>query len=309
MPIGLSESDHPDAKSRKSGHGHGHGHVYGDRPRIWGTALTSVDVEVHRAAGAVDAHGEMLESAKPRIGSHHLLGRAHFESVDVLQTIAVFETESGEQRARADAEDANADDVAILLLGNDARRFQEFERVGEHAFDRAALDARLVRAGSSNCFRDVVRGRRDRIGSARVVRSGDRAQSEGLDLATRIAFREHTRGSIRSREPSWAPTGSPTWTSLGLSPALVVTAASDHNVVSGNEAMSVAPMPRHAARATLFRSRSRVRRSPGTWRGRTRGRELSVSAATTEAFCSVAAAARGSGPRSLAAQSCEIPEA
>src|SRR5258708_392286 len=102
---------------------------------------------------------------------------------------------------------------------------------------------------------------------------------------------------------------------LGLSPALVVTAARDHDVALGNDAMSVALMPRQ--------SRSWVAPSPGPSSGRepweskglrsSRGRALIVwvdsPGASTEAFCAVEAPDMAREPESLAAQSCEIPEA
>src|SRR5260370_38346691 len=91
-----------------------------------------LQIQDHGAARAGEAHADVLESPKLGVSGHHLLRCAHLEPIDVLQTVAILEAERAKQRIGSDAEQSNADDVAILLLWDDACRLEKLEGIGEH---------------------------------------------------------------------------------------------------------------------------------------------------------------------------------
>src|ERR1019366_82874 len=81
----------------------------------------------------------------------------HVEAVDHLEPIAVLHAERAEQRVRADSEEADAHDLAVLLLRNDARLAHELRLVLEDLVDDAPVDVELVGPEALDALLDVVR--------------------------------------------------------------------------------------------------------------------------------------------------------
>ena len=96
----------------------------------------------------------------------------------VCEAIAVLHAERAEQRVGADAEEADADDLAVLLLGDDARLTHQLGLVLEDLVDDAAIDVELGRADSSGSSRDVG-GHRARAARARRRRRRRRSRRGG----------------------------------------------------------------------------------------------------------------------------------
>src|SRR5690606_16126103 len=109
------------------------------------TSLSSLDPEVdrHRLSAPVDLHGEIGSGSEPRISFERLLRARHVETVDGLEAIAVLEAERAEQRVRPDAEHADADHLAVLLLRHDARGAHQLGLVFQDLVDHGAIDVEL----------------------------------------------------------------------------------------------------------------------------------------------------------------------
>ena len=139
----------------------------------------------------------------------------------------------------ADAEQANADDLAVLLLGHDARRLHELGLVFQDLVDHLTVDVELVGAHFLNLGSDV---RRDRRGAAHGGRGGGggvgagaAAVAAGLlglniciwQIADPSESTTRFHSMICTMRP--APISSPTRTSLvcGVAPA-AERAAIDH---------------------------------------------------------------------------------
>ena len=87
-----------------------------------------------------------------------LLGAGHLEAVDLLEAVAVLHAERAEQRVRADAEEADADDLAVLLLRDDARLAHQLRLVLEDLVDDPAIDVELICTDLPDSVLDVIHG-------------------------------------------------------------------------------------------------------------------------------------------------------
>ena len=128
------------------------------RIRSCSVSVLSLDVEVdvRRLAASVDRDGEVIRGPQARVCLERLLGARHVEAVDLLQTVAVLHTERAEERVGTDAEEANAHDLAVLLLGDDARLAHQLGLVLEDLVDDAAVDVELGRPDLLDALLDVV---------------------------------------------------------------------------------------------------------------------------------------------------------
>ena len=111
-----------------------------------------------------------------------------------------------EERVGADAEEADADDLAVLLLGDDARLAHQLRLVLEDLVDDAAIDVELGGADLLDALRDVAgsSGARPAGGGARRRRRGAAAAApatsrrlEHLRLAELRCRSSATRGPSR----------------------------------------------------------------------------------------------------------------
>ena len=158
---------------------------------------------------------EVAGGAQARVGLERLLGARHVEAVDRLEPIAVLQAERAEQRVGADAEQANADDLAVLLLGHDARRAHQLGLVLQDLVDDGAVDVELGVADLLDLGGDVGRHRgaasRDRAAAGRraaalagAAGAAGAAPAGGCDseqqrLAERRAVLEPDRGAVLAR--------------------------------------------------------------------------------------------------------------